>query len=418
MAHCDTKMSDRVRLEAPASIASTWFDADAASNSQGLGCTSNSKIGVCTFGDRTGSRAKPFLKAYDSGGKVLWDSGTTLNSWSWTSAAAIDPHGGVLTADDKALVRFAPGGRKLWSTRTPGGAPISPTVTPNGTVVLATSDGPISAYDSSTGRRIAVLDLSATLGGRSGRFDTTNTPGMRGNRIYVSTELKLDDGAADPGRHARLYAIDVDPDQPASKRLKVAWFHEFGARSGASPLVVGDTVLFDGDRETPTAPTSPRFFGIRDMGRRGELAWRYELGGPGVASAARDPRGGAWVFAFGQPTLRRISTTTGAVAQTIDVDALVNDVGTHTPYSAMSIATGPRGRPVMFVTARASNLSAYVLAIDLAKGVALWKYKVPGEVFMGTPMGQFPIVAGPRGRRAVVFSMKGGVRALVGPAAD
>jgi hypothetical protein len=415
MAHCQPSMADRVRMEAPAIVRSSWFDAGAASSAQGLGCASNGSVAVCTSGDRSAGRARPYLKAYDGAGRVLWDSGDALNSWAWTSAAMVDEAGGAIAADDSSLVRFTPRGGVGWTTRTPGGAPISPTRTANGTIVLATSGGPVSAYDSVSGRHLATLDLRDTLMGLSGRFDTTNTPGGRGNRIYVSTEFKLDDGRADPNHHARLYAIDVDPEQPRAKRLRIAWYYEFGARSGASPLVIGDLIVFDGDRESPSSPSAPRFFALRDMGSRPRLVWQYPLGGLGVASAAEDPRGGAWVFAFGNPLLRRISASRGAVLQTIDVDALVGAPGTHAPYSAMSVAEGPTGHPVMLVTARAGISSAYVVAIDLVRERALWAYRVPGDVPTNTPMGQFPVVARKGGGRAVVFSMKGGVRAVAGP---
>jgi PQQ-like domain len=413
MAHCQPTMADLVRMRAPGSVGSTWHDPGAATFSQGLGCSSNGRVAVCTSGDYSGGRTQPYLKAYDGAGRVLWDSGTTLNAWAWTSAAMVDAEGSVIAADDSALVRFTPRGRVRWRTPTPGGVPISPTIVDNGTVILATRRGPLSAFDPRSGRHLATLDLRATLDGRSGRFDTTNTPGARGNRVYVSTEFTLDGGGPDPSHHARLYAIDVNPRKPPARRLRVAWYHDFGARSGASPLVVGDMIVFDGDRETPASPEEPRFFGIRDLGRRPELVWQYELGGPGQASAARDPRGGAWVFAFGSPTLRRVSTTTGAVRQTIDLDALVGDGGTHIPYSAMSVATGPRRRPVMIVTARAGLSSAYVVAIDLVTERALWKHRLPGNVVLNTPMGQFPIVKRSDGRRVVVFSMRSGVRAIV-----
>jgi hypothetical protein len=55
------------------------------------------------------------------------------------------------------------------------------------------------------------------------------------------------------------------------------------------------------------------------------------------------------------------------------------------------------------------------VAIDLVRERALWAYRVPGDVPTNTPMGQFPVVARKGGGRAVVFSMKGGVRAVAGP---
>lgn len=414
MSHCQPSMADQVGMPAPRSAVGDWFDPSAASNDQGLGCAGNGTVALCTFGNRFGDRAKPYMKAYNARGRALWDSGDALNSWVWTSVPIVGQAGGAVIADDAEIVRFQPDGDVRWRTPTPGGRPISPTRTANGTIVMASKLGPITAYDPRSGEHLATLDLTATLDGLHGRFDTTNTAGGRGNRIYVSTEFTLDSGAADPNRHARLYAIDVDPDRRPAKRLSVAWYYEFGARSGASPLVVGKTIVFDGDRETPSSPTSPRFFGIRDKGDRPKLLWQHPLENPGVASAALDSRGGAWVFAFVKRTLWRISTEDGSVLQSIDLDAVVDEPDIHAPLSAMSIATGPRKHPVMIVTARSAS-SVFVVAIDLVREKLLWKRQIEGPLRTSTPMGQFPVIAGRDGRLAVVFSTLSGIHAVVGP---
>jgi len=415
MSHCDPAMSDQARVPPPRAAAAHWLDAGAASGSQGLGCSGDGRVAACTFGDRSGDRTRPYLKIYDAGGRVRWTAGTELNAWAWTSVPLIARNGDVIAADDERLVRFSSAGRVRWRASTPGGAPISPTRAADGTIVLATAGGPVSAYAPDTGRRLGTLDLRATLDGLSGRFDTTNTPGVRGNRLYVSTQFTLDDGRADPNHHARLYAIDVDPSARPGRRLRVAWHFDFGARSGASPLVVGDLIVFDGDRAAPDGPLAPRFFALRDRGDRPQLVWEHELGGPGVASAALDPRGGAWVFSFGGPTVRRLSLRDGRVVQTIDLDALAGVEGErHTPFSAMTIAGGPGEPPTMLVSARSPE-SAYLLAVDLATGTLRWRHRLAGPVFEDTPMGQFPVVEGADGRRAVVFTTRRGVQAVVGP---
>lgn len=413
MAHCDPGMTDMAGATAPSSVTDAWFDPRAASAAQGLGCSSNGAYAACTFGDRTGDRSRPYLVAYDHRGRELWNAGSALNAWAWTSVPIMTAGGDVVAADDASLVRFDRDGDVRWTTPTPGGAPISPTQTADGTIVLATSGGPVSAYDPSSGKLLASLELRDPALGVDGRFDTRNTPGSSGNRIYVSTELTLADGTMDPGRRARLYAIDVDPGAKPSKRLRVAWHFDFGARSGASPLVVGDLILFDGDRVTPDGPFAPRFFALRDRGDRPQLLWEYELGGPGVASAALDPRGGAWVFAFGNPVLRRLSLDDGRVVQEIDLDAAVGAEGEHRPMSAMTIAEGPGRRPLMLVSAWAPE-GAHVAALDLTRGRALWTAPLPAGG-QHVPMGQFPIVEAPGGTATVVFTTKGGVRGVTGP---
>lgn len=405
MAHCDAAMSDRVRMRAPVSVAPAWFDGETASKDTGLGCSGNAIIAVCTFGGSPDGSARPHLKAYSADGRVLWDSGTVLNATAWTSVPIVTRRGAVIAADDTSLVRFEAGGQVRWRTPTPGGRPISPTVTSSGTIVLATIGGPVSAYDPDTGEHLATLDLRETLGGLSGRFETTNTPGARGNRIYVSTEFKLEDGSADPNHHARLYAIDVE-----DKRLSIAWYFEFGARSGASPLVIGDLIVFDGDRASADGAFAPRFFAIRDEGPAPSLVWQYEPGGPGAASAARDPRGGLWVFALGGGRLTRLSERDGAVLQTIDLP-VVSGVSGARPWSAMGMAFGASGQPVLIVSAQTPS-APYVMAIDVASEMLVWKHALSEDVYGDLPRGQWPIVVRSDGARVLVFTTRNGVSAL------
>ncbi len=408
MAHCDAAMSDQIRMRAPSSAAPAWWDLSAASKDTGLGCSSNGAIAVCSLGGASGS----YLRAYGPSGNLLWHSRGALNSWAWTSAPMVDAHGGVIAADDQALVRFAPGGSVIWRSPTPGGRPISPTMTANGAIVLATMGGPVSAFDARTGRLLGVLDLRDTLAGLPGRFETRNTPGVRENRVYVSTEFKLEDGRADPHHHARLYAIDVDLHGPPGERLRVAWHYEFGARSGASPLVAGDLVVFDGDRPAPDTSRAPRFFALRDHGAGATLVWQYELGGPGAASAAQDPRGGFWVFALGDTRLVRLDEAAGTVLQNIDLGRLADGTGAR-PWSAMNIAEGPEGQPVLLVSGR-TRQAPYVVAVDLVGETALWTHRISDDVYGDIPRGQWPILAAPDGRRVLVFTTRNGVRALAG----
>jgi hypothetical protein len=413
MAHCDPSMSDQVLMPAPRRLTGSWFDHSAASGDQGLGCAGNGHVALCTFGNEDGDTERPYMKAYGPRGGVLWTSRRALDSWSWTSVPIVNRRGGAIMADDSDLVRFSHHGKVLWRTPTPGGRPISPTQTASGAIVLATRLGGLSAYDPKSGRRIGKLKLSDQLDGLDGFFDTTNTPGRRGNRIYVSTQFTLDSGQSDPNHHARLYAIDVDPSKPRGRRLRVAWHFDFGARSGASPTVKGRTIVFDGDRATPEDPPSPRFFGIRDMGEHPKLLWQHPLRGFGVASAATDPRGGAWTFAFAKPTLSRISMKNGAVIQDFDLSTVIGEPAA--PFSAMSIARGPHRHPVMIVSAR-SVTAAWLVAIDLVRERMLWKRQLPGDVKEDTPEGQFPVLRHRDGKVAVVFTTRSGVRGVVGPA--
>jgi hypothetical protein len=361
-------------------------------SSLGLGCVANGTIAACTFGGLVPAGPAPYLKAYDANGQVLWSSGDVLNATAYTSAPMIDAAGGVIAADNRTVVRFDASGNVVWRTATPGGLPISPVATQNGVVVLGTFGGPIASFDSATGAFLGSLHLFATIDGHKGRFETTNTPAVRGNRIYVTTEFRLYEGtpgAPDPAHHGRLYAIDVDPTRPWPFRLRVAWFYEFGSGSFASPLLVRDVVYFDAERPAPNSdPLEPQFLAVKDLGTSGQLVWTQPLKAPALASAARDPRGGLWVYARSVPELLRLSETTGAVLQTIPTGSLV-------PSSAMTVAGWPvLGRPTMILSLTSPKglpFETHVVALDLVNEVQLWAEST-GAQADGMAMGQFPIV--------------------------
>ncbi len=413
MAHCDPSMSDHVWMRAPSAVSDAWSDTTSASEETGLGCSGTPLMAVCSFGPAKDGAPRPQLKAYDAAGKVLWDSGSVLNGGAWTSVPLLSRMGETIATDDQSLVRFSAGGKVVWKTATAGGRPISPTMTGNGTVVLATLGGPVSAYRSDSGELLGTLDLSDTIGGLRGRFETTNTPGGRGNRVYISTEFRLGDGSADPNHHARLYAVDVQPSAPPEDRLKVAWYYEFGARSGASPLVIGDCVYFDGDRASPSGAFAPRFFAVRDEGNSGRLLWEYELSGPAAASAAHDPRGGLWVFALGGTSLLRLREHDGALLDAIDLPS-ISGIANARPWSGIGITHGRTGQPVLIVSARTAG-SAWVVAVDLGARALLWKKSVGSDSYGDLPRGQWPVLAGGDGTRVLVFTTRNGVRAIGGP---
>jgi outer membrane protein assembly factor BamB len=323
----------------------------------------------------------------------------------------VDAAGGVIAADSARVIRFDPDGDVIWDTATPGGLPISPVITENGTVVLATWNGPVSAYDSETGEKLAELWIRE-YPGDPGFFETTNTPGVRVNRVYVSAHHQVD-RVVDEDNLAWLVAIDVDPTNPdPSERLRIAWHFEFGGPSGASPLVIGDTVYFDGDRPAPGTAQDPHVFALQDNGTAVTEKWRQAMTSTIVASFARDPRGGLWVYPYPEKWLIRLDEGDGSEMQRIDVDALVapSEAGSHFPSSAMTI-TEPDSAPAMLLSAFAGNPSStYVAAIDLASASLLWKVKVADAAGVKTA-GQFPILQG-YGRRVVFSTFDDGVWAI------
>jgi len=446
MAHCDGRMSDLARAFAPGPAAEMLFHdpvpglPGATMGSQkGLGCASNGSIVACSLGesapDYPVTSCEPLIhdtlvvygyNASTGGLSRRWSSGTALNCRTWTSAPIVSADGGVIAADDRVMIRFAADGTFVWQATTPGGTPISPVMTDNGAVVLATILGPVSAYQNQTGQRLGVLQLSDG----SDEFYTINTPAVRGNRTYV-----LAQHGSTPGI-GRLVAVDVDipasydPSDPSSLDpgavvLREAWHVDVGAPGGASPLIVGDTIYFDGDSATPGGPFGPTLFAVRDVGASGQIVWTRSMPGSIRASFARDPRGGFWTYTFDAPPdadnrlLFRLAFQdpegdgVGNIIEQIDIDALIGEPGMHRPRSAMTI-TGSGTNPVMLVSVTAHQpasgiFSTYVAAIDLAARSLYWRVPVPAPAIAP---GQFPILQTPSGPWTVFTTDRDGVRAI------
>lgn len=413
MAHCDQTMSDTQGLSGPSgAVATLWHDTSVLGSVTGLGCSTNTKVVACSLYNDLFRWTT--VKVYSPTGAKVWSS-SLLNGNAYVSAPMVDPSGGVIATDNKRLVRFGPTGAITWQTTTPGGTPLSPNITDDGSIVLATYQGPVSAYDSTSGALLDKLTLGDTLtiGGKAtpGYFETQNTPAIVGNRIYVVTMFR--DTRANVTRpYGRLYAIDFDRAAPTGK-LRVAWSWDFTAPSGASPLAIVEggvpTIYFDGNGLTPGATgNDPRFFAIRDLGATRELVWSHELEHDAQASAARDPRGGLWIFASTRPHLIRLHQGTGAELQRVNVDTLVNQAGAHVPSSALTVS-GPASAPVLtFSAIPVLSQSAYVVALDLNTARANWMVRYDqGKGAVGAGYGQWPIAVRPDGRPVTVFTTGG-----------
>lgn len=395
MAHCDVRMSDLAGAPAPAGdVGVAWRRDEAKGSRSGIGCSANGSIAACSFNDEAGDN----LIVYGYDGERLWSSGTLLNSTAWLSAPAISGDGQVIAADDTRIVRFDAAGGVVWDTATPGGRPISPVLVDDGLVVIATLGGPVSAYDAATGALVAQHRLRRN-GASGATFSTTNTPCVRGGRVYVVAERE----GRNAGHEGRLVALDVD-----RAGIREAWHVDFGAPSGTSPLRIGDVIYFGGARPSPgrAAPAEPTLFAVRDRGASGEVVWSRPIaeGKPALASFAQDPRGGMWFFPAGDPHLIRVAEADGSEIERIDLDALVGLPGLHVPGSVMTIA-GTAAEPVMLVSAKTYFGKSFVVAVDLVTRSAAWKALLSPVAFINrhSTAGQFAIVLGPAGPR-VVFS--------------
>ena len=395
MAHCDVRMSGFANLPAPGgNVGVVWRRDRTKRAMSGIGCAANGSVVACTFGDPSGDN----LIAYDYDGNRLWSSGALLDDTAWTSAPVVGADGSVLAADDQRIARFDPAGALVWDTPPPGGQPTSPVLTDNGLVVVATFEGPVSAYDLATGAKAGELTIHGN-GLLGPAFSTTNTPCVRGHRIYVVAE-KVGTNSA---REGRLVAIDAD-----ASGLREAWHVPFGAPSGTSPLAVGDTIYFAGDRPAPgfAVRRKPTIFAVRDQGDHGELVWTHpvEPALPVLAALTQDPRGGVWFFGVGDENVIRLDAGTGDEIERISLDALVGPPSRHAPGSVMTIA-GTAADPVMLVSAKTYLGSSFLVAIDLGTRSLRWKALLSStsSVNRGSTSGQFPIVMR-NGDPRVVFS--------------
>ena len=127
------------------------------------------------------------------------------------------------------------------------------------------------------------------------------------------------------------------------------------------------------------------------------------MSSPVKANAAQDPRGGLWVFAAGSSILLRLSETSGAVLQSVDVNALVNRPFSVKPSSALSIVRGPNGETMMLAgvsPAWGSGNPSFAVALNLDSSTLVWAVQLAAG---DTAFCQFPIVANSQGAPIVVF---------------
>ena len=409
MAHADPSMSDQANMPVPAGPVSVrWRDEQGAGSLIGLGATANGSRIACTVGNLNG---RDNLVVYDAGGRRLFTSGTRLNALAMFSAPMIDAQGGVIAADTQRLIRWSPSGQVLWDVAHTTGAaqlPISPVPVNGGDqILLATLGGPIVIHDASTGARRGELQIAD--GARL--FDTANTPGQSAaGVVYVAMSER--NGGRNP--QGLLVALDVRSGTP-----RELWRFPFPGPSGASPLVIGDTVYFDG----MDPDQGPIVYAVRDQGGSPDLRWRCEtqslnpnwelfdlLDLPVAASFARDPRGGLWVFVAGSRFLHRLGEADGRTIDSLDLDALIAAPGLHVPASALTVA-GDAGQPVLLVNALGMLGQNYAAAIDLNSGRLRWK----AQLDSGT-RGQFAVVRDPgSGDPLVVLTQRLSGAVAIGP---
>ncbi len=416
MAHCDPQMTDLVRMPIPSGpVGEVWHRTETlgetTGSNYGLGCAGNGKVVACSYASDSDAVA-----VYDWYGNRQWSSGNKLRSTAFASAPMVFDNGEVIACDQEKVIRFDAAGGVLWTVPLVyGGIPVSPVMTAAGVLILATYGGPIYALDSASGALLSVLVVRLSPSD-PGLFETVNTPAVRGNRVYIAAQYQTG-GIPSPDYRARLIAIDVDATQAApANRLRVAWQFEFGGPSGASPLVMGTDIFFDGDRPAPGVAKAPQILAVRDNGATAIELWRRPVGLSVKASFARDPRpgGGLWTYTVPSNLLVRRSAATGAALQAIDIDALIGEPAYHFPYSATTIGGTP-SRPVMILLATAYGAAtSYVVAVDLVTGTLIWKAPI-ADLAGSYSAGQFPVLSEQGQMRIVFTTYNSGARAIGAP---
>jgi outer membrane protein assembly factor BamB len=408
MAHCDAQMSDAVNMTSPAVGQAVRIDAESAGALRGLGCVSNGRLAACTGSADPATKSN--LTVYDADGNIVWQDPGLLGASAWMSAAMISEAGHVIAADPQWLLRVDPlSGTVLWRSAKPdAGKPISPVLagTAADMVVLATlasSDAgraDMSVWDVETGALLASQPIVDPVSGTA--YVTLNTPAVRGNRVYVLTSAQ--DNPAD----GRLYAFDLCESARCGGRgaIQPVWYFAFSGPSAASPLVIGRRIFFDGLR----AGGAGQFLAVDDRGRSARRVWRQSFAAKFSASAARDPRGGVWVFPWDSGTLLRLNEATGAVDQSIDVGAVLGVGAGYSPVTAVSVSRSAAGAVVLSFgvqpVAPSPGRGPYLGLVDVSTaqaGTLLWNFRLSNSAGINSLTGQFPIVANPAGSRRVVL---------------
>lgn len=419
MAHCDPRMSDLVDSTAPSSAALVRVDTTTPPAVGGLGCVSNTRLVACTGGGDPAVSSN--LVVYDADGNRLWDDGGILGTSAWKSAAIIGDNDLVIAADQNTVLMADPRtATVLWQSTKPDSAPpISPVLAGSDLDMVLVASGAgntgstpqVSVWDAANGAMLDHMTLVDPVTQQV--YSTFNTPAVAGNRAYVLASVIAN------GTKGRLFALDICDSSACGGRgkLSVAWTYDFRGPSGASPLLIGSRLFFDGRAKSGAGI----FMAVDDMGTAPSVAWQIQAPSTFAASAAQDPRGGLWVYPWQTGKLLRLNPRTGAVLQTVDTSTVLGESPGYYPVTAVSVSSSDSGAVVLTFGARAASPGSatppYVAAVDVSSagaGSLLWKFKFARSTAANVPTGQSPIVIGSTGARRVVVRGANGSTYFIG----
>lgn len=408
MAHCDSRQSDRTGSIVPSSATLIAVDTVPVGGG-GLGCSSNQSIVACSY------RGDPLVQSnivvYDADGRRIWEDGGVFGWQAWMSAPIVGADGSVIAADPVWLMRAQPStGTLLWKVAKPDpGTPISPVLAgaTQSMVFLATKDNlsggvpAMTTWDVGTGALLSQLPLRDPV--TSELYITRNTVAVNGSRAYVLASRLSDE------TDGRLYAVDICEAAACGGRgtMSLRWYHAFKGPSGASPLLVGSTIFFDGRPNSRAGA----LMAVIDEGSSARLLWSRRFPSTFGVSPAHDPRGGIWVHYVAPDgrTLMRLSERTGRLLQEINASTVLGVAPGYVAHSVVTMSTSSSGAVVAMFGAQpggTSTLPTYLAAVDVSStpgGSLLWRHQVGPNKDVNAAGGQFPIVVNAAGARRVVF---------------
>lgn len=433
MGHC-TPLADDSDLQVPPATANrAWKDPTVSGANVQVGCSSNASIAVCGLSGSAvadgGGAVSPTMVAYNPDGSHAW---TYTGSSSGFPAPMVDTSGGAIAANSDVVVRLGSDGHTIWKQLNPGGAPKTPTPVGTKFVFLATSaspanshSAPLITYDTATGTDKHSYAAVSPIGSSTPTYyySSGNSPAVSGNRAYVVMGREKSDGSQDTCDIGRLVAFDIASDGSITEAWRSAAFE---GPSGASPMILGDQIFFDGAEPSPgnscldddgtpltvtAASQSPAdvngantsgkdgyFFGLKDNGASATFQWNTSLGGDCQANSPRDPRGGLWVYPLGKPSLFHLDTTNGLKESDSFTD-LTQAIPNATTIASDMTMSGTATKPILILSVLKGPLNN-VCALDLAatSNRMVWCYP------SGVAAGQFPIISNSTSGPVVVYA--------------